>query len=379
MDKLRILFLITDLGKGGAERYLIDLCSALSKREDVEFKIGVLYDNNKYADETKCFEIINLHYSTFSFLKKNKNQIYIDLVESFKPHVIHTHRFLAEFLSAMYVKPTIKYICHGHDNMEQFNNFSLKFIFSKKLFFQWLEKQYIFFKKYSKVNPYFIANSKHTLNYYLRVLPKQLKKNVLLIYYGFNFQKFKNDKKQEIHTPFHLINVGSFQKKKNQRFLIDVALELKKRNLTFKLSLIGEGEYYNEVLELVKANQLSNFIEMPGIKNQMDKIYPLYDIYIHSATYEPFGLVFLEAMASGLPVVALDGKGNKDIIENGKNGFLITEANAKAFADKIEYLIHNPKIYTQMSEYCIQYASKFNMDNHVEQIVQLYKTTSFTQ
>lgn len=373
MDKLRVLFIITDLGKGGAERYLVDLCHALRKRDDITFKIGVLYDNNQYIDETLNFDIIHLHYSTFSFFKKNKNQTYIDLIETFKPHVIHTHRFLAEFLSATYVNPAIKYICHGHDNMEQFNNFSFKFIFSKKLLIQWLEKQYIFFKKYRKAKPFFIANSTHTYDYYHRVLSRRLRKNVLLIYYGFNFQKFKKNKKEVLHTSVRLINVGSFQKKKNQRFLIDVALELKKRNLSFKLSLIGAGEYFNEVQKLAKAYQLDDSIEMPGIKHHMDTIYPEYDIYVHSATYEPFGLVFLEAMATGLPVITLDGKGNKDIIEEEKNGFLIKEANPVLFADKIEHLIKNPDIYAQMSEYCIQYASKYDVKNHVEQIIQLYK------
>lgn len=373
MDKLRVLFIITDLGKGGAERYLVDLCHALLIRDDITFKIGVLYDNNQYTEETLNFDIIPLHYSTFSFFKKNKNQSYIDLIQTFKPHVIHTHRFLAEFLSATYVNPAIKYICHGHDNMEQFNNFSFNFIFSKKLLIQWVEKQYIFFKKYRKVKPFFIANSKHTYNYYHLVLTMPLRKNLQLIYYGFNYQKFKKEIKEVLNTPIRLINVGSFQKKKNQRFLVDVALELKKRNLPFKLCLIGAGEYYNEVQELAKAYQLNDSIEMPGIKHQMDRIYPEYDIYVHSATYEPFGLVFLEAMASGLPVITLDGKGNKDIIEQEKNGFLITEANPVLFADKIEYLIKNPNVYAQMSEYCIQFASKYDMKNHVEQIIQLYK------
>lgn len=374
MDKLRVLFLITDFGKGGAERYLIDLCQALIKKEDIEFKIGVLYDNNQYEDETKYFDIVNLHYSTFSFFKKNKNQSYIDLVESFKPHVIHTHRFLAEFLSAMYVKPTIKYICHGHDNMEQFNNFSFNFIFNKKLLIQWLEKQYIFIKKYRKVQPYFIANSKHTFNYYNRVLTQKLRKNVLLVYYGFNFKKFKKENKHGLHYPIRLINVGSFQKKKNQRFLVQVANELKKRNIAFKLSLIGAGEYFNQVQELVKSNELIEFVEMPGIIHNLDRVYSEFDIYVHSATYEPFGLVFLEAMASGLPVITLDGKGNKDIIENGKNGFLITEPNPIIFVDKIEFFLQNPHLYAQMSDYCIQFASKFEMNNHIEEMIQLYKS-----
>ena len=103
MSKLRILFLITDLGKGGAERFLVDHCSQLLTYPDIEFKIGVLYDNNQYEEDTINFDIVHLNYQTFSFFKKNENLAYKKLLEEFKPDVIHSNRYLAEFLSSFYV------------------------------------------------------------------------------------------------------------------------------------------------------------------------------------------------------------------------------------------------------------------------------------
>lgn len=374
MEKLRIVFLITDLGKGGAERYLVDLCKALSKREDVEFVIGTLYDNNQYEEETRGFRITDLNFQTFSFRRKNENSAYRSLLMEFRPHVVHTHRFLAEFLSSYYVNPEITYICHGHDNMEQLDNFSINSLFSRKKLIQLLEKKHLVKNKYRKITTHFIANSHHTLQYYQRVLPRNMTKNIQLIYYGFDYDKFrrKDQAGKQTSQPVRLINVGSFQLKKNQELLVKICQELDKRQIPFRLKMIGNGEHYDRIKNLTESAGLEEKIEMPGIVHQVESIYPQQDIYIHTAWYEPFGLVFLEAMATGLPVITLNGKGNADLIEEGKNGFLIQEQNPSLFADKIELLINNPGLYNSASEYAIHYAAKYKMEYHLEKIMKLY-------
>src|SRR3954452_16476871 len=114
---LRVLYLITDLAKGGAERFLIDLATALRRREDIEFVIGSLYEQDLYGALTDDLPIEQLDFRTFSLRGSNSCPAYEQLLERFRPHVVHTHRFLAEFLSSYYVSPDIAYVCHGHDNM----------------------------------------------------------------------------------------------------------------------------------------------------------------------------------------------------------------------------------------------------------------------
>ena len=62
---LRVLYLIPDFGKGGAERFLIDLATALRLRDDVEFIIGSLYERDLYGALTEDLPIEQLHYQTF--------------------------------------------------------------------------------------------------------------------------------------------------------------------------------------------------------------------------------------------------------------------------------------------------------------------------
>jgi glycosyltransferase involved in cell wall biosynthesis len=374
MSPLRILFLITDLGRGGAERFLIDHCSALSNYPDIQFKIAVLYDNNQYPEDTKLFDIEFLDYATFSFFKSNSNLAYKKLLEDFKPNIIHTNRYLAEFLSSFYVDENITYVCHGHDNMIELANFHLSCLWNKPRLLNFLEKIYLYWNKYRKVNTYFIANSSHTYRYYQSALPSDLRSHVVRLDFGFNYTKFyQSDVKQiQESNKIQILNVGSFQHKKNQNFIIDIAIELLKSSDKFEIHLIGDGEYFETVKARVINEKLESFVFLHGIQKDAQDWYRKSDVYLHTAYYEPFGLVFLEAMAAGLPVVCLDGKGNRDIIDHGQNGFIFTEQNAVGFADAIISLKKDSSLYQRLSAFGKSFAKKFDLEIQTKKFVDFY-------
>lgn len=376
MRKIKILFLITDLGKGGAERYLIDLCNALKLQNDFEFIIGSLFDNNQNTDFTKDMHVENLDYQTFSLRSKNSNLKLKQLLEAFKPDIIHSHRYLGEFITSYYVDPKIKYVTHGHDNMVQLQTFKPSILFNKIKLLNYIERSILIRKKYKKTETYFISNSKHTDAYYKRVLPKRTAQNVRLIQYGFNFNAFHNPKLREISTEncIELINVGSFQAKKNQIFLLHVANRLKEKGLNFRLKLIGDGEDRKMIIDKIHEMRLTDCVEAPGISHRVQELYNTSDIYVHSAYYEPFGLVFLEAMASGLPAITLDGKGNRDIIEQDKNGFLFFEQDAGKFADKIIEYASDSEKYSRISRYAQEYAKQFDAPIKMTEMIEFYRS-----
>lgn len=378
MEKLRVLYLIPDLGKGGAERFLVDLCTELKHRGDVDFKIGTLYEKDQYSDYTGDFEMINLHFSNFSFRGKNENPAYKALLESFKPHIVHTHLYLAEFLSAYYVDPAIQYVCHGHDNMPQLANFSLQTLTDKPRLMNFLEKRHLTKHKYKHATTHYIVNSTHTQSYYEKVLPAALKPNIRLIQYGFNFARFDSGAARSIgkHAKIRLLNVGSFQEKKNQQFLVKIAIELRERGIDFEIHMAGHGAAFDRVKNAVIENKLEDQVLMHGIIDNVQDWYKTCDIYLHTAYYEPFGLVFLEAMAAGLPVVTLDGQGNRDLIDHGKNGFIHSEENAKLFADTIQQLVEDPALYKQISAAGRAYARGFDVSVKIGELVDFYNSVA---
>lgn len=370
---LKILFTISSLGKGGAERFLLDLITELDNYSNIKYKIAVCNKEIKYEEFINHPKAVFLNYQPFSLHRKNFNQKYTELLNDFQPDIIHANLFLGEFVTAYDVHPNIKYVCHGHDNMIQFFPLKGKDYFSKEKILHALEYRFLKKQKYAKVPTYFIANSEDTKAFYERVLPKNQQKNVSLIGLGFDYDKFYRPKTEIFpNKKLRLINVGSYQPKKNQTFAIDITAELKEKGVDFELNLIGFGSEYDNVRKKIEEKELTNYVFQRGLQSNVQEWYQNSDIYLHTAYYEPFGLVFLEAMAAGLPIVTLDGKGNRDIIENDKNGYLFHEQNATKFADKIIEIANNREKYQALSGYAQEYAKQFDVKIKTKELVEFY-------
>jgi glycosyltransferase involved in cell wall biosynthesis len=76
-----------------------------------------------------------------------------------------------------------------------------------------------------------------------------------------------------------------------------------------------------------------------------------------------FGIVNIEAMASGMIVIASNHVGPKEIIENGKNGFLVEEKDVEQFKNILNQLYNNPNIMNKISKNAVEYAKNFDIKN----------------
>lgn len=372
MEELRILHVITDLGKGGAERALIDMCQYMSQQPNVRLKIVSCFPLNEYKNEFSSFDVEVVHFETFSLRQKNENKAYERILNDFQPHIIHSHRFLGEFLSAYYVDPKVVYVTHGHDNMIQLQRPTFATFFSKQRLLQAIERRFIIRKKYQKASTYFVANSPDTEHYLKQNLPAY-QTAVHLIPIGFNYDHFYQVPKSiQEGQVLQLVNVGSFQLKKNQQFLVDVAAELKALNIPFHLHFLGDGYERKNVEEKVQTLQLGDCITFHGMVNDVENWYKKADIYLHAATYEPFGLVLLEAMAAGIPVISLNGKGNAFILDHYKNGFIFDEQNPQQFATVIKQLATDKHLYAQITAAAQEQAKQFDKKIQSQRLLDFY-------
>lgn len=372
-NEIRILHIINDFGKGGAERALIDMCEYMNNFPQVKIKIVCLFSRNEYKDLLIHFDIEIVHFETFSLRKKNKNDAYENILTTFKPHIIHSHLFMSEILSAYYVDPNITYFTHGHDNMFQLKKPTFQSFISKQKLLRVIERRFLINKKYKKTTNFFIANSPDTLQFFRKNLPKNVQERIVLIPCGFNFDHFYQAPKSiQEGQVLQLVNVGSFQLKKNQQFLVDVAAELKALNIPFHLHFLGDGTERKQVEQKVQTLQLSDCVTFHGLVNDVENWYKKADIYLHAATYEPFGLVLLEAMAAGIPVVSLNGKGNAFILDHEKNGFIFDEQNPVQFATVIKQLATDKHLYAQITAAAQAKAKQFDKKIQSQRLLDFY-------
>lgn len=383
--ELRILLIINTMSVGaGAEALVLNLFKLLKQRPGVKVKLVTLkkvtlktgYDIAgieeplfKDPDFYDCNSFVNL-----SILKPNKIDVseFTEIVNSFKPHVIHSHLFLAELVAHEVVFPNIKYFSHCHDNMPQLRNFSSKTLTKKKLFTDFYEKRHLM-RSYLKCDNKFISISADTKAYFKSVLPLQLSKNIFQLDNAINTKNYHGyDAERNLDT-IRIINVGRFTRTKNQQFLVDVTKELEQRGRKVEVVMLGKGEEHENVKAKTIANNLQQIISMPGAKANMASYYAAANIYVHVCRHEPFGLVLLEAMASGLPVVSLDGRGNRSLIDQGENGFMLQNEDPVIFADTIEKVLKDKAAYQAMSAKALAFANKYDIEEYVTKLIQLYR------
>ncbi|KAH8681730.1 glycosyl transferase group 1 [Xylariales sp. PMI_506] len=144
-------------------------------------------------------------------------------------------------------------------------------------------------------------------------------------------------------------------------FLADAALELDKRGLDFKLVIVGGNR--NEVVEqevkdYFKPLAEKNKVIFTGFKVGEDLMthYASADIFLHCSITETFGLVVLEAMASGVPVVARDEGGPSDIIDHGTTGFLVPPHDLDGFVEKVLKLGNDDTMRADFGRSCREQA-----------------------
>jgi glycosyltransferase involved in cell wall biosynthesis len=372
---LKVLHVIRSLHKAGAEKLSVDLCRALNMYSDVEVLLVSMNPVNQYEELTKELPVKIINSKVLpSIAGKSIVDIkeFVELVQEFKPDIIHSHLFWSELMSRHVIFSGVKYVTHCHDNMVELNKFSFKTICSKASITKYFERLWIM-SKYKKCNNHFIAISKDTQQYLKAVLPNQLKKNIFLLNNAIDFNIYKrpfNFKRNKENSVLRLINVGRFAEYKNQEFLLEVFAILNKEIPNVELHFFGEGECFEKVKN--KAEKISNNIFLHGNVNDIPFQLWNSDIYVHAAYYEPYGLVLLEAMAAGLPVIALDGRGNRDIIQNGINGYIIQNENSLLFSEIIKNLWKDKKNYLKMSNSAVRYSMNNDIKEYSNRIREYY-------
>ncbi|GKX67464.1 glycosyltransferase family 4 protein [Inconstantimicrobium mannanitabidum] len=144
-------------------------------------------------------------------------------------------------------------------------------------------------------------------------------------------KKFMNKNKS-------ILYVGSLMERKNFGFMLQVFDKVNKENSEIKLVVIGKGKksYIKKSLELISENARKNIVFIDKIDNKSLKyIYPEAEAFILPSKLEIFGMVLLEAMYFGVPVVTSLNGGSSTLIENKANGVIIDKFNVDIWAKEI--------------------------------------------
>jgi glycosyltransferase involved in cell wall biosynthesis len=371
---MKVIQIIPRIRKGGAERIVLDICNELSKRQGVEVLLITFNDDNGYP-----FLTDNLNWkvvpSSINLSMWHKNVLNVDelqkTIDDFKPDIIHSHLFESEIVSRSCYYPKAKWFSHCHDNMKQFRNFMLETLFDKSLLTNHFEKRYIVDRYRKNGGTHFIAVSKDTLSYF----KKSVGFPVTFMPNAINFDMFYLQRDYASHgSKVRLVNTGTLNDNKNQILLLKIAKELARRNYDFELNLLGDGPNRKMLEGFVVSMGLEEKVFVRGAVNDVQDYLHNSDIYLHSSLSEALPLSNIEAMAAGLPIIILDGKGNRDLVEQGKNGYMIYEQDVNQFADRIAEVWNDKSKYREMSKYAQNFAKEYDIKVYVDKLLNMYES-----
>lgn len=171
-----------------------------------------------------------------------------------------------------------------------------------------------------------------------------------------------------------VISIGRLEYQKNFISLIKAFSKVIERHPDWTLEIYGEGSRKKSLQEYIDKNNLSKNIFLKGFTIDPMTAMRESSIFALSSVFEGFGLVLIEAMACGVPVVSYDCPcGPKDIVTDGTDGFLIGMGDEEKLAEKINFLIENPTERKKMGLAALEKAKKFSKVAIVARWMSLFK------
>ncbi len=172
----------------------------------------------------------------------------------------------------------------------------------------------------------------------------------------------------------NILFVGRFEERKGLIHLLKAYHRLRKRHVDARLLVVGTGPKAREYRRFVGLRKIRD-VEWLGPVSDDDKAryFASADIFCSPATgQESFGIVLLEAMAAGVPIVASDIHGYKNVLQRGVQGLLVEPRNQRALAAALYAMAQDPELRNRMGEAGRLRAPEFSWDRVTERIVDFY-------
>lgn len=165
--------------------------------------------------------------------------------------------------------------------------------------------------------------------------------------------------------PPHILSVGAVSRQKNYDLLIEVAAALKSigcSSPTPRFQVAGGGADLEPLRAGARARGVNDMVEFMGERSDVPDLMANSDIYLNVSLFEGMPLTLLEAMASGLPIVATDVPGNRELVEDGRNGLRVPLGEAETIARALMKLIADTELYERLSVGAIAKSSDFTIE-----------------
>lgn len=334
-DRMKILFITSSSINGGAQKHIREMFKSLTRRGHSVYltaPAGWLPDELKeYSDRVV---LTNVNVRNVSKLE--------ELLDKIKPDITNTFILSGGvFGIAAWKKRKYGKIFVTVNNPVIYDGISTIGRIAYPRMYRWM----------SKYASAFLVKADKVRDEVAEVIRN--KKPVISIKNGIDFSVFDKDKKYlDIRTHLGIsqddivvTNIAALDVRKGQEYLIKAAVELRKKYFIHVL-LVGEGEDEERLKLLVRKNEAEGYIHFLGRRSDINCILSNTDIFVLSSIHEGLPNALMEAMAMGLPCVATDVGGVRQLIDSEDKGIVIHSKSSMEIIDAVIALVDAPNTAT---------------------------------
>ncbi len=316
--KKKILFVITYLELGGAQKQLLSIINRLNPQK---------YSMHLCAGANGCLkkEFFRVKSLRIKFIPQLVRQISLvnDLIAFLKLYsyirrehfdIVHVHSPKASVVGrwAAYLAGAQKivYTVHGWP----FHRFMNRFVYYSYLLLE---------KASARITDKIIvvSNADFNIGIKQRIAPKE---KIVLVHYGVNtFIYEKVYFQRKVSYPLSIVTVSALKKQKGIFDFLSVADKLLKKSPTLNFVIFGDGPLRETIEKKIGALNLTGKVELKGWSCELSNAYQEAGIFLLTSLWEGLPVALIEAVLSGVPVVATNTGGVLDIVNNGKQGVIL--------------------------------------------------------
>ena len=138
-----------------------------------------------------------------------------------------------------------------------------------------------------------------------------------------------------LEQEFVVLCTGELNANKDQRTLIDAAVFCRDRIPELKVLLAGNGSLESALREQITNNHAENFVRLLGYRTDLERVVPAADVIVSCSHREGLGLNLIEGMLCGKPVIAVENRGHRELIDNGVTGYLVPISDSCALSEAL--------------------------------------------
>jgi len=216
-----------------------------------------------------------------------------------------------------------------------------------------------------------ISNSQGLKELALKSKPKQ---KISVIFNGIDTQEFKPTNQKDYNI-FEILCVSRLTQRKGIAYLISAFAKIYVKFPNTKLNIVGEGDVKKKLITQAKNLNLTKNIEFTGriAHEKLPQVYSQSSIFVLPSLNEGMSNTILEAMSAGLPIIATNTGGTKELVIEGENGFVVKMEDADDIYQKIKTLIENTDLVKKMSQKSREMAEHLSWKNVANQYLEEYQ------